>query len=259
MRIIAGPCLHESLEQSLEIATECKRVCDKFDIEYYFKASFTKANRTHITSARGSRFYGAVLDFQKMKKALPGLKIVTDVHETTNVIDLERAMPDVVDVYQIPAFLSRQTDLIKIAAQTGKIVNIKKGQFMPPWDVHGAVRKADVAKEVWVTERGSSFGYDNLVVDFTSLEYLADHAEFETFFDATHSVQKLNNEVLTTLKNYPREYAPGLLRAASALGTQNFFMEVHKDPDHAPCDGPNMLKLDSFDEIINDIVRFNYT
>ena len=159
MRIIAGPCQHESLEQSMKIATECKRVCDKHGIDYYFKASYDKANRTHAKSMRGLGLHDTIRDFCEIGDA--GFKILTDVHE----IDHIQYLTGIVDVLQIPAFLCRQTDLIQAACKTGLIINIKKGQFLAPWDVKGILSKTDGAKEVWITERGTSFGYNTLIID----------------------------------------------------------------------------------------------
>lgn len=253
MRIIAGPCLHESYEQSLEIAHKCKYVCDQYGFDYYFKASYDKANRTSVHSPRGNPDVATTLiDFYKMKIEIPDLKILTDFHSVRD-IELSSAAPEAFDVIQIPAFLSRQTDLIKAAADTGKIVNIKKGQFMAPWDIEDVVEKADGAEEVWITERGTSFGYDNLVVDFNGLQYLNAQEDFVTFFDATHSVQKIDNRMTDKLGNQPSNFAFGLLRAASAIGVHNFFMEVHPDPSNAPCDGRNMIHLNDFQTIISQL------
>jgi 2-dehydro-3-deoxyphosphooctonate aldolase (KDO 8-P synthase) len=252
MRIIAGPCQHETLDQSLEIATECKRVCDLYGYEYYFKASFDKANRTSINGKRGVGLSSAIYDFRVLKEKL-GLKILTDVHDQNHVFHVK----DVVDVIQIPAFLCRQTDLIVAACNTGKIVNIKKGQFLAPWDVAGILSKCTDAKEIWITERGTSFGYNTLVVDFTGLNYMLDNFDVPIVFDATHSVQKPGGRGTSSDGN--RAYVPGLARAASALGIENFFIEVHPDPDNAPSDGPNMLRLEDFEKIVKDIHDYRYT
>jgi 2-dehydro-3-deoxyphosphooctonate aldolase (KDO 8-P synthase) len=256
MRIIAGPCQHESLDQSLEIAAECKRVCDKHDVEYYFKASYDKANRTSVTGVRGQGLASTFTDFYEMKKQIAGLKVLTDVHDITQINEIKQWYSDCVDVLQIPAFLCRQTDLIQAAAETQKIINIKKGQFLAPWDVAGILSKTKHAREVWITERGTSFGYNTLVVDFTGLEYLLENFDVPVVFDVTHSVQKPGG--LGSSSGGNRDYVPGLSRAGSALGIKNFFLEVHPDPDHAPSDGANMVKLDSFDKIIEDIVKYNY-
>ena len=256
MRIIAGPCQHENLSQSLEIATECKRVCDKYDIEYYFKASYDKANRTSINGERGVGMFNALSDFVKMKKQIAELKILTDVHTVEQVGYLKNVYTNVVDVIQIPAFLCRQTDLIKAACKTDKIVNIKKGQFLAPWDVAGILSKTEGAKEVWITERGTSFGYNTLVNDFTGINYMLDNFS-NIVFDATHSVQSPGGQGSSSGGN--RNYVAGLTRAASAMGVSNFFLEVHTDPDNAPSDGPNMLNLENFEEIVRDIISYSYT
>jgi len=254
MRIIAGPCQHETLEQSISIAETCARVCSKYDIDYYFKASYDKANRTSINGKRGLGLARTMQDFEIMKKEIPGLKILTDVH-TRGQIDAMGAYPDAVDVLQIPAFLCRQTDLIQRACETDKIVNIKKGQFLAPWDVAGILSKCEDAKEVWITERGTSFGYNTLVVDFTGLNYMLDNFDCPIVLDATHSVQKPGGNGSSSGGN--RDYVPGLARAASALGIRNFFLEVHPDPDNAPSDGPNMLRLEDFERVVEDIVAIS--
>jgi len=256
MRIIAGPCQHETLEQSMEIAETCARVCGKYGIEYYFKASYDKANRTSLKGKRGVGLANTMSDFTVMKDEIPGLKILTDVH-TNSQVDAITSYIDVVDVLQIPAFLCRQTDLIRRAVDTGKIVNIKKGQFLAPWDVAGILSKCEDAREVWITERGTSFGYNTLVVDFTGLSYMLDNFDCPIVLDATHSVQKPGGNGSSSGGN--RDYVPGLSRAASALGITNFFLEVHPDPDNAPSDGPNMLHLKDFEEVVDDIHRYSYT
>ena len=253
MRIIAGPCQHESLEQSYEIAKHCSDICEKYNVDYYFKASFDKANRTSMTGGRGLGLLRTLSDFRLLKIKLPNIKIVTDVHEQNHV----HHMKDVVDVIQIPAFLCRQTDLIRAAVETGKIVNIKKGQFLAPWDVEGILSKTQGAKETWITERGTSFGYNTLVVDFTGINYMLDNFDCPIFLDATHSVQKPGG--LGSSSGGNRTYVPGLVRAASALGVKNFFLEVHPDPDNAPSDGANMLKLEDFEKTVKDIHDYSYT
>ena len=255
MRIIAGPCQHESLEQSLEIAHECKRVCDKHGIDYYFKASYDKANRTSLKGIRGQGLSTTMSDFHDMKDQIPELKILTDVH-TTNQIGAIQGYDDLIDVLQIPAFLCRQTDLILRAVETGKIVNIKKGQFLAPWDIKGILSKTEGAKEVWITERGTSFGYNTLVTDFTGMQFMLDNYNIPIVYDITHSVQKPGG--LGTSSGGNRGYVPGLARAASAMGVTNFFLEVHKDPDNAPSDGPNALYLHDFEKVIDNIVKYAY-
>jgi 2-dehydro-3-deoxyphosphooctonate aldolase (KDO 8-P synthase) len=250
MRIIAGPCQHEGLAQSAEIAKECKRVCDKYDIEYYFKASYDKANRTSVNGERGQGLYATLFDFAELKKTL-GVKTLTDIHDVQQVYTIRDGFHGIVDVLQIPAFLCRQTDLIQAACATDMIVNIKKGQFLAPWDVNGILSKTEGAKEVWITERGTSFGYNTLVVDFTGLEYMLTNYNVPVVFDVTHSVQKPGGNGSSSGGN--RAYVPGLARSAAALGITNFFLEVHADPDNAPSDGPNMLRLEDFEDVVKQI------
>jgi len=252
MRIIAGPCQHETLVQSAEIAKECKRVCDKYGIDYYFKASFDKANRTSVNGKRGVGLHPFIHDILELKGTL-GVKTLTDVHE----VDQVQFLKNIVDVLQIPAFLCRQTDLIKAACATDCIVNIKKGQFLAPWDIKGILSKTEGAKEVWITERGTSFGYNTLVVDFTGIQYMLDNAGVPLVFDVTHSVQKPGGQGDSSGGN--RDYVPGLARAASAMGVSNFFLEVHADPDNAPSDGPNMLRLEDFERTVLEIISYSYT
>jgi 2-dehydro-3-deoxyphosphooctonate aldolase (KDO 8-P synthase) len=256
VRIIAGPCQHESLPQSLEIARECKRVCDKYGIEYYFKASYDKANRSSMQGKRGMGMEATLTDFLALKVQY-NVRTLTDVHDYVQVARIEREFKEAVDVYQIPAFLCRQTDLIKAACATDKIVNIKKGQFLAPWDVKGILSKTEGAKEVWITERGTSFGYNNLVVDFTGLQYMLDTYDTPIVYDISHSCQKPGG--LGESSGGNRDYIPGLARASSALGITDFFIEVHPDPDDAPSDGPNMLRLEDFEEVVRDIVSYSYT
>ncbi len=247
MKVIAGPCQHESFQQSLEIAQHCSEICKSYGIDYYFKASFDKANRTSITGKRGLGMTRTVKNFEDLKYSMPELKIVTDVHESWQ-IDYIR---DIVDVIQIPAFLCRQTDLIRKAVESGKIVNIKKGQFLAPWDVSGILSKTEGAKEVWVTERGTSFGYNALVVDFTGLAYMRDTYDYSIFLDATHAVQIPGGNGVSSGGN--RKYVPDLCRAAAAMGINNFFLEVHPDPDNAPSDGANMIHLHDFEREVRSI------
>jgi len=256
VRIIAGPCQHESIGRSGEIAEHCKQVCDKYGVDYYFKASFDKANRTSMDGERGLGLIPTHHAFIDLKNELSGLKILTDVHTVDQIRALCYGYYSAVDVLQIPAFLCRQTDLILEACKTDCIVNIKKGQFLAPWDVNGILSKTKKAKEVWITERGTSFGYNNLVVDFNGLQYMLDNYSVPIVFDATHSCQKPGGSGESSGGN--RAWVPGLTRAASALGISNFFLEVHSDPDNAPSDGPNMLKLEDFDQVVDNIMEFNY-
>ncbi len=251
MRIIAGPCQHESYPQSFEIAQECKRVCDEYGIDYYFKASYDKANRSNIKGIRGLGMGVTMTAFRKLKDSIHGLQIVTDVHSVMEVQHIKRH--NIVDVIQIPAFLCRQTDIVQEACKTGKIVNIKKGQFLAPWDIESMLSKTEGAKEVWITERGTSFGYNTLVVDFTGLDYMLNNYNTPIVLDATHAVQKPGG--LGSSSGGNRDYVPGLCRAGTALGIRNFFLEVHSDPDNAPSDGPNALHLKDFENVIKDIVK----
>jgi 2-dehydro-3-deoxyphosphooctonate aldolase (KDO 8-P synthase) len=257
MKIIAGPCQHESFEHSLNIAETCARVCSVRGADYYFKASYDKANRTSAQGQRGQGMARTMKDFRLLKKELLGLKILTDVHDIAQVNEITESYNDCVDVIQIPAFLCRQTDLIRAAVASDKTVNIKKGQFLAPWDVAGILSKTADAKEVWITERGTSFGYNNLVVDFSGLQYMLNEYSCPVVFDVTHSVQRPGG--LGTSSGGNREYVPGLARAAAALGITNFFLEVHPDPDSAPSDGANMLKLADFETVVEDICRYSYT
>jgi 2-dehydro-3-deoxyphosphooctonate aldolase (KDO 8-P synthase) len=257
MRIIAGPCQHESYQQSRAIAEHCKPICDKLGVDYYFKASYDKANRSHIEGKRGVGINNTLSAFKMMKECIPGLQTLTDIHSVEDVYELTNHFNDAVDVLQIPAFLCRQTDLIQAACETDKIVNIKKGQFMAPWDMKGTLSKTKGGKEVWITERGTSFGYNNLVVDFNGLQYMLNNFSVPIFFDGTHSTQKPG--ILGKSSGGNRNDVAGLTRAASALGVSNFFLEVHPDPDNAPSDGPNMLHLEDFEGVVNDIHRYSYT
>lgn len=252
MKVIAGPCQHESFQQSLEIAKHCANVCEKYGIEYFFKASYDKANRTHISGKRGVGLIPTMHDFMNLKKQT-NVKILTDVHDVKQVELIDYF--NCVDIIQIPAFLCRQTDLIQAAVKTGKIINIKKGQFLAPWDVKGILSKTEGANEIWITERGTSFGYNTLVVDFTGIQYMLDNYSVPIIFDVTHSVQKPGGKGDSTGGN--REYISGLARAAAALGVDSFFFEVHPDPDNAPSDGPNMLKIDDFEKVVKQICEFN--
>ena len=253
IKIIAGPCQHESLGQSAHIAEKCKTVCDKYGVDYIFKASFDKANRSSMQGKRGIGLANTLNDFKLIKETY-GVKTLTDVHDIDQIEKIVGVYDDVVDVLQIPAFLCRQTDLVQAACDTGKIVNIKKGQFLAPWDVAGILSKTGDA-EVWITERGTSFGYNTLVVDFTGIDYMLSNFDVPVVLDATHSVQKPGG--LGGSSGGNRDYVPGLCRAASALGVTNFFLEVHPNPDVAPSDGPNMLRLDDFESVVKDIVAIS--
>lgn len=245
--IIAGPCVLEDLDTALFIGKTLKDLTSKFGFDYFFKASFDKANRTSLYSYRGPGLERGLEMLAEVKARL-GLPITTDVHETWQV----KHVAEVADVIQIPAFLCRQTDLIVEAAKTGKVVNLKKGQFLSPWDTKYMVEKARAGnpKEVWLTERGTSFGYKNLVVDFRSFPIMKEYAD-RVIFDATHSVQlpgagegKSGGE---------RFFIPYLIRASVAVGVDGIFMEVHPEPEKALCDGPNSLPLSQLEKIFKDI------
>ena len=247
MRIIAGPCQHESFKQSLEIAEECKRVCDEYEIDYYFKASFDKANRSSINGIRGVGMDKTMVDFIAIKEQL-GVKLLTDVHTEGHVSRVR----SVVDVIQIPAFLCRQTDLVMAACATDCIVNIKKGQFLAPWDMVNVTKKiADSGnKNILVTERGASFGYNTLVSDMRSLPIMAKNG-YPVIFDATHSVQQPGGQGESS--GGQREFVEYLARAAVAVGVAGVFIETHQDPDNAPSDGPNMVPLDKLENLLNQL------
>lgn len=245
MRIIAGPCQHETLEQSLDIAEHCSEVCDKLGIEYIFKASYDKANRSSEGTKRGVGLFATLDEFGMMKYRMGSdLKILTDVHTSEEVNDIRDHFPKIIDVCQIPAFLCRQTDLVKKVTQFDDwVVNIKKGQFLAPWDIPGILSKGQ-GSDIWITERGTSFGYNTLVTDFTGVRWMLDNLHVPVVMDATHAVQRPGGGKGCSGGN--RDYAPYLAYAAAAVGVTNFFMEVHPDPDNAPSDGPNMIKLEDF-------------
>lgn len=249
--LIAGPCVMESEELVLEIAEKVKDICDRLNINYIFKASFDKANRSSIKSYRGPGIKEGKRILQKVKDKF-GLAVTTDVHETWQIKELA----DVLDIIQIPAFLCRQTDLLVAAAKTGKIVNVKKGQFLAPWDMKNVVNKLEEAgnKKIMLTERGSSFGYNTLVVDMRSLLEMREFG-YPIVFDATHSVQKPGGRGDTT--GGDRKYVFPLMRSALAIGIDAIFAEVHPDPDNAKSDGPNMLRLDELEEILKFAVKID--
>lgn len=243
MFLIAGPCAIENREMVLSTAETLKRVCEDLHIRLIFKSSFDKANRTS-SSPRGIGMEEGLRILSEVKEQL-ALPILTDVHESWQCA----GVAEVADVLQIPAFLSRQTDLIQAAAKTGKTVNIKKGQFMAPWDMKGAIEKVrSVSKsEVWLTERGSSFGYGRLVVDMTSLVEMRQFG-CPIIFDATHAVQQPSGANGVTGGN--REMVPYLMRAAAAVGVDGMFVEVHPNPEQAISDAANQLRLSEIRQIL---------
>ena len=254
MFLIAGPCAIEGEQMVLDTAAELQQVCRELDIPLYFKSSFDKANRTSSSSERGVGMTEGLRILAEVKQRY-GLHIVTDVHESYQCAPVA----EVADVLQIPAFLSRQTDLLQAAARTGRIVNIKKGQFMAPWDMRGAIAKCREAaptevSHIWLTERGSSFGYGNLVVDMTSLVRMREYG-CPVIFDATHSVQQPSSQQGITGGN--RELVPPLMRAALAVGIDGLFLEVHPDPDHAISDAANQLRLSDIRTILTQAKAFD--
>lgn len=245
--IIAGPCVLEDFDTAFYIAQFLKELISKYDFDYVFKASFDKANRTSIFSYRGPGLEKGLYWLEEIKKKLD-IKITTDVHETWQV----KPVSELVDIIQIPAFLCRQTDLVVSASQTGKIVNIKKGQFMSPWDMKYVLQKAQIHNppEVFLTERGYSFGYRNLVVDFRSIPIMKSFG-VRVIFDATHSIQLPGGG--EGKSGGEREFIPYLIRAATAVGADGIFMEVHPEPDKALCDGPNSLPLSDLEKILQQV------
>ena len=249
MILIAGPCVIESEEMLFEIAIKMKTISEKYNVDYFFKASFDKANRTSIDSFRGPGIEKGMEILAKVKKQL-GLKIATDIHEPWQA----EKVAEVADIIQIPAFLCRQTDLLVAAAKTGKIINVKKAQFLAPWDMKNVVKKLEEsgAKDILLCERGTSFGYNTLVVDMTGIVELK-KIGYPVVMDATHSVQKPGGKGNATGGN--REYVEPLAKAAIAAGADALFFEVHPNPDEAMSDGPNMVKLDDFDEMFRRIMK----
>ena len=248
LTIIAGPCVIESMECLEQVAEELVRLNEKYDLDIIFKASFDKANRTSIHSYRGPGLEKGVQMLGDIKEKY-GLKVLTDIHESC------QAQPagEVADVLQIPAFLCRQTDLLMAAARTGRIVNIKKAQFLSGLDMEYPVQKVRECgnDNVWRTERGNMYGYNNLVVDFRNI---ADMHRFTdtVIMDCTHSVQRPGSAGGKTGGN--REFVPAMALAAKAFGANGYFFEVHPDPDSALSDGPNMLQLDSLDDVVASIL-----
>ena len=252
LTVFAGPCAMESRDHALECASALKEIADRLGIGLVYKSSFDKANRTSATSARGIGLEDALPIFAEVKEKT-GLPVVTDVHGA----DQCARVADVADVLQIPAFLCRQTDLLVAAAKTGKVVKIKKGQFLAPWDMKNVVEKVCGAgnSNILVTERGASFGYNMLVSDMRSLPIMARDTGCPVIYDITHSVQTPGGAGATS--GGQREFAPTLARAAVAVGVAGVFAETHPDPDKAPSDGPNMIPLKSFDAFLQDILAID--
>lgn len=235
--LLAGPCVIESELMVMELAEKLKMITDDLPIDFYFKASFDKANRTSIDSYRGPGIEMGIRILEKAKKTY-GVKIVTDIHEPFQA----NIVKGVCDIIQIPAFLCRQTDLLIAAAKTGRKVNVKKAQFLAPWDMQNVVRKIEQSgnKSIYLCERGTIFGYNRLVVDMTSIVEMK-KLGYPVIFDGTHSVQKPGGNGTSTSGN--SDYIPYLIRAAIAAGADGVFLETHEHPDEALSDGPNMIKI----------------
>jgi 2-dehydro-3-deoxyphosphooctonate aldolase (KDO 8-P synthase) len=252
LALIAGPCVLESKAHALEMANALKEIAGRVGIGFVYKTSFDKANRTSAKSARGLGLEQALPIFAEVREKLK-VPVLTDVHDAEQCARVAPA----VDVLQIPAFLCRQTDLLVAAANTGKTVNVKKGQFLAPWDMQNVVEKISGAgnRNVLVTERGVSFGYNTLVSDMRALPILKRTTGAPVIFDATHSVQQPGGK--GTSSGGEREFVPVLARAAVAVGVAGIFIETHQDPDKAPSDGPNMLPLKEMEPLLRGLVEFD--
>jgi 2-dehydro-3-deoxyphosphooctonate aldolase (KDO 8-P synthase) len=252
LALIAGPCALESRAHALEMAQALKEIAARLNIGLVYKTSFDKANRTSAKSARGIGLDQALPIFAEVR-AMVGVPMLTDVHEAEQCA----RVAEVVDVLQIPAFLCRQTDLLVAAAATGRAINVKKGQFLAPWDMKNVVAKISGAgnRNVLVTERGVSFGYNTLVSDMRALPILARETGAPVVFDATHSVQQPGGQ--GTSSGGEREFVPVLARAATAVGVAGLFIETHQDPDRAPSDGPNMIALKDMEALLRRLQAFD--
>ena len=251
LTLLAGPCVLEGLDRCLLIGRTIKEICQRLDINYVFKASFDKANRSSYHSFRGPGLKKG-LEMLKTIKAELGVPVVTDIHETNQA----KPVAEVADILQIPAFLCRQTDLLHAAAQTGKVVNVKKGQFLAPEDMRNVVDKLHESgcDQIMLTERGASFGYHNLVVDMRSLPIMRSFG-YPVVMDGTHSVQLPGGNGTTSAGN--REYVEYLVRAAVAVGVDALFLEVHDNPEEALSDGANMVYLDKLEDLLKDAVAIH--
>ncbi len=251
LALIAGPCVLESRAHAFDMAGALKEMTARLGVGFVYKTSFDKANRTSGKSARGVGLDKALAIFSELREKL-GVPVLTDVHEPEQCA----ALAEVVDVLQIPAFLCRQTDLLVAAAKTGRVVNVKKGQFLAPWDMANVVEKITGAgnANVLVTERGVSFGYNTLVSDMRALPVLA-RTGAPVIFDATHSVQQPGGQ--GTASGGEREFVPVLARAAVAVGVAGVFIETHQDPDRAPSDGPNMVPLKDMQPLLERLMQFD--
>ena len=249
--IIAGPCQLETEQHAMDMAGKIKEITSKFDMGFIYKTSFDKANRTSLKGKRGAGLEQSLPIFDKIKKEL-GVPILTDIHNAEQC----KIVAKHADVLQIPAFLCRQTDLLIAAAETGKIINVKKGQFLAPWDMVNVTKKiADSGNtNILVTERGACFGYNTLVSDMRSLPIMAKNG-FPVIFDATHSVQQPGG--LGDTSGGQREFVEYLARAAVAVGVAGVFIETHQDPDNAPSDGPNMVPLDKLEKLLSQLFEID--
>lgn len=249
--LIAGPCQMESAAHAVDMAGALKEICARLDIPFVFKSSFDKANRTSINGQRGLGLEAGIQAFEAVKKAI-GCPILTDIHEPYQC----DAVASVVDILQIPAFLCRQTDLVVAAGKTGKIVNIKKGQFLAPWDMKNVIGKVESTgnHHIILTERGVSFGYNTLVVDMRALPIMK-QTGYPVIFDATHSVQQPGGQ--GTSSGGQREFAPVLANAAITAGIAGIFIETHREPDTAPSDGANMIPLNEMERVLSKLKAFD--
>ncbi len=247
--LIGGPCALESEELARKVAGTMREICDRLGISYVFKASFDKANRTSLDSYRGPGLEEGLATLAKIRREM-AVAVISDIHDVSQV----EAAAEVLDILQIPAFLCRQTDLLTAAAKTGKTVNVKKGQFVSPWDMENAVSKMRGAggSKIILVERGASFGYNNLVVDMRSLPVMRSFG-CPVIFDATHSVQLPGGAGGSS--DGQREFITPLARAAVAAGIDGLFMEIHPNPDKALCDGPNSIPLDEVEELLRQLIR----
>jgi len=249
--LIAGPCQMESRAHALEMASALKEITAKLNIPLIYKTSYDKANRTSLKGVRGMGLEKSLSVFDEIRNHL-GIPTLTDVHEREHCA----LVAPVVDVLQIPAFLCRQTDLLIAAAETGRVVNVKKGQFLAPWDMKNVAAKiADSGNtNILLTERGSSFGYNTLVVDYRSLPQMAETG-YPVIMDATHAVQQPGGQ--GTSSGGDRRFVPTIARAALAVGVAGLFMETHQDPDNAPSDGPNMVKLSDMEALLTQLKEYD--
>ena len=251
LMLMAGPCVLEGYERSLMIGKKAKAICDELGIPYVFKASFDKANRSSINSFRGPGIDEGLKILAQIKKDL-GVPVVTDIHEPWHA---DKAA-EVVDILQIPAFLCRQTDWVYTAAKTGKTVNVKKAQFLAPWDMKNVITKVEEAgnQNLMLTERGSSFGYNTLVTDMRGLAVMRELG-YPVVMDATHSVQIPGGQ--GTSSGGQSQYVPHMARAAAAIGIDALFLEVHDNPAEALSDGPNMVQLDNLKKLLQDVITID--